>query len=291
MSASCFPVYIRKGSLSAYHDFQALSHWHEDLEWIYVETGQMQYNVNGEILTLRQGEGLFVNSKQLHFGYGNGAGDCTFLCVLFHPALLCSSACVEQRFVQPVLENGAMPCQVLRPGVELEDDILDLLRQLWDSWCGPVFPLQAQSLIFQLWTRLFALSRLPAREAHRPESQHLTLLKSMIRFICRHYPEHVTLARISQAGHVGKMTCCAIFQKYTGETPVSYLTSYRLKKAAELLEGTDQPITDICMAVGFGSPSHFASLFRRAYRCTPREYRARAREIPPDGCKNRPQQV
>ena len=69
----------------------------------------MQYNVNGEILTLRQGEGLFVNSKQLHFGYGNGAGDCTFLCVLFHPALLCSSACVEQRFVQPVLENGAMP--------------------------------------------------------------------------------------------------------------------------------------------------------------------------------------
>ncbi|OUN75259.1 hypothetical protein B5G12_02950 [Faecalibacterium sp. An58] len=82
-----------------------------------METGQMQYNVNGEILTLRQGEGLFVNSKQLHFGYGNGAGDCTFLCVLFHPALLCSSACVEQRFVQPVLENGAMPCQVLRPGL------------------------------------------------------------------------------------------------------------------------------------------------------------------------------
>ena len=102
----------------------------------------------------------------------------------------------------------------------------------------------------------------------------------------------MTLARISQAGHVGKTTCCAIFQKYTGETPVSYLTSYRLKKAAELLEGTDQPITDICMAVGFGSPQPFCIAFPPGLplyapgisRPGPGKYRRMV-------AKNRPQQV
>ena len=61
--------------------------------------------------------------------------------------------------------------------------------------------------------------------APRPSTQHLTALKEMIRFIYGHYTEKVTLEQICRAGHVGKTTCCSVFQKYTGESPISYLTS------------------------------------------------------------------
>ena len=83
--------------------------------------------------------------------------------------------------------------------------------------------------------------------------------------------------QISRAGHTGKTTCCAIFQRYTGESPISYLTGYRLKKALELLENTDWTVAEICFASGFSSASYFAAAFRRCYGCTPTAYRARLR--------------
>ena len=53
---------------------------------------------------------------------------------------------------------------------------------------------------------------------------------------------------------------------------------YRLAKAAELLTSTSLSIGDIARAVGIKSQSNFAQLFRRDYRCTPREYRACAQK-------------
>ncbi len=41
-----FPVYVRHGILSTYPNYSAISHWHEDLEFILVKKGEMTYNVN-----------------------------------------------------------------------------------------------------------------------------------------------------------------------------------------------------------------------------------------------------
>ena len=96
----------------------------------------------------------------------------------------------------------------------------------------------------------------------------------MLRFIYEHYDQKISLTQISKAGNVGKTTCCTIFQKYTNETPVSYLISYRIKKGIELLETTDKTISEIALEVGFSGASYFTEIFHRAYGCTPTEYRA-----------------
>lgn len=58
-----YPIYIRKSMLSSYHNFEALPHWHDDIELITVLQGKMEYNVNGEIVTIQQDEGIFINSR------------------------------------------------------------------------------------------------------------------------------------------------------------------------------------------------------------------------------------
>jgi AraC family transcriptional regulator, melibiose operon regulatory protein len=58
-----FPAYIKKGQLSNYPDFRAVSHWHDDLEFILILEGQMSYDVNGQKISLQTGEGIFVNSR------------------------------------------------------------------------------------------------------------------------------------------------------------------------------------------------------------------------------------
>ena len=86
-----YPIYIRKSMLSSYHNFEAPPHWHDDIELITVLQGEMEYNVNGEIITIQQDEGIFINSRQLHYGFSKTKEECEFLCILIHPIMLCST--------------------------------------------------------------------------------------------------------------------------------------------------------------------------------------------------------
>ena len=61
-------------------------------------------------------------------------------------------------------------------------------------------------------------------------------------------------------------------------TPADYLRRYRLQQAATMLadSGRAKPaITEVAYANGFDDPDVFSRAFRRAYGCTPRDYRAR----------------
>ena len=49
------PIYLRGGRLSDYPNFSEIAHWHNDIELIALLDGEMQFNVNGNILPLSAG--------------------------------------------------------------------------------------------------------------------------------------------------------------------------------------------------------------------------------------------
>src|SRR4051812_41784515 len=83
-----FPLYVRKGRLRHFDRFAAACHWHPDLEYILVLDSSMEYFVNGKILHLAKDDGIFVNSKRLHYGFSADKTDCSFIVVVVHPSLL-----------------------------------------------------------------------------------------------------------------------------------------------------------------------------------------------------------
>jgi len=60
----------------------------------------------------------------------------------------------------------------------------------------------------------------------------------------------------------------------TGETPVEFIRSVKLNKAAALLENSDMKIAQIGYAVGFTSPNYFARAFKAKFNVLPSEYSA-----------------
>ena len=82
------PIYARRDALSSFPDYRCPCHWHRDLEFIHVISGQMQYFVNGAIVTLEAGNGLVVNSSRLHYGFSPQQRQCWFTCVVVDPELL-----------------------------------------------------------------------------------------------------------------------------------------------------------------------------------------------------------
>lgn len=63
----------------------------------------------------------------------------------------------------------------------------------------------------------------------------------------------------------------------TGETPVEYIRSFRLEKAAELLIRSGLSITEVAYEVGFITPNYFTRAFRTKYKLSPSEYASQFR--------------
>ena len=100
-----YPIYIRRFCLSSYPNYAAPSHWHDDIEWILILDGSMEYNVNGTLIKLKAGEGIFVNSRQMHFGFSTTHQECDFICILLHPMTLCLTPGIERNYIVPVVQN------------------------------------------------------------------------------------------------------------------------------------------------------------------------------------------
>lgn len=266
------PVYIRKGWLSAYPNFAAESHWHDDIELILILSGEMQYNINGEIITLKEGEGVFVNARQLHFGYSESKRECEFICVLLHPVLLCSSRTVEQNYISPLLFDQHIPFCHLKDNIGWQHDMLSSIREIYEARNDTLSELKIQRAFLDIWIALCE-NVISVQKKELVSNHHLSVLKDMISFINENYGEKLSLASIATSGKVGKTGCCTIFKRYINKTPNEYLTELRLRKSMELLKNTDMTILEISYAVGFSGASYFTETFRKFYGCTPGEYR------------------
>ncbi len=62
-------------------------------------------------------------------------------------------------------------------------------------------------------------------------------------------------------------------RRLTNLTPAQYLNECRLGMAVGLLQSTGLNITDVALTCGFSSSQYFATVFRRRYGCTPRDFR------------------
>lgn len=148
-----YPVLIEYTNLSSYPDFRAINHWHDDFEFTYVFSGHMKYNVNGTVINLSKGNGIFVNSKQMHFGFNLKHQDCLFLCIVFKPTLLCINSAFEEEYVKPII-NNSLPFLKLGEQNSLQKEILSSLLTLKDSEQSK---LAIQTKLFAIWNDLYQI--------------------------------------------------------------------------------------------------------------------------------------
>ena len=98
-------------------------------------------------------------------------------------------------------------------------------------------------------------------------------MKNMLQYIDEHYSDNITINEIAESVSLSVSECLRCFHRTIGTTPIQYLKSLRIKKAAELLTNTDMKIVDIGIICGFQDMSYFAKTFRNIYGCTPSQYR------------------
>jgi AraC family transcriptional regulator len=87
------------------------------------------------------------------------------------------------------------------------------------------------------------------------------------------FDEPITLNDMAKVACLSTNHFLRTFKQAFHQTPHQYLTHIRLERAQGLLVQTDQPVTEVCLAVGFESLGSFSWLFRQRLGLAPEAYR------------------
>jgi len=119
------------------------------------------------------------------------------------------------------------------------------------------------------YTRQFKVV-LPAVEV---ESEDEKLLLKITQYIEANINSvNLTVEELSKHLFMSRASLYNKMVQLTGETPVEFIRSIKLNKAADFLENSDMKIAQIGYAVGFSTPNYFARAFKAKFNILPSEY-------------------
>jgi transcriptional regulator GlxA family with amidase domain len=65
----------------------------------------------------------------------------------------------------------------------------------------------------------------------------------------------------------------ALFKRSTGSAPIDYFTRLRMRRACDLLDGTDLSVKEVATALGYEDPFYFSRVFKSINQVAPSDYR------------------
>jgi len=97
--------------------------------------------------------------------------------------------------------------------------------------------------------------------------------RRILSYIDSHLQDDLTLERLAAEIDLSPDHFGRAFRTSLGTSPSRYIAQRRLQRAKALLLDPGMSITDIAMALGFATPSHFTSNFHKETGTTPSQWR------------------
>lgn len=269
-----FPTYIHDGYIYPGCTWERVPHYHGDIEFSTVYSGQMGYTVDGTNIIIKKGETLFINSEKIHYSFSTENKVARYVLAVMHPRIICSSYAVESKAIKPIITDRSVPFIHFKAEDYDAPAIQRILQDMSRNAIGNEFLIT--KAFFELWDiimhRFTDAYRVHIGHMEEGDSHNIKL-KAMMIYIDEHYNEPITLQEISEAGGVSQSLCNQIFNKLTEKSPIEYLMHYRSRKVADLLQAGDMSMSEIADITGFSGASYMAETFKKFYKLSPRDFK------------------
>jgi len=81
-----------------------------------------------------------------------------------------------------------------------------------------------------------------------------------------------TVESLAESAGMSRSAFAPRFKQLLGQTPLEYVTEWRMQKAMQLLEPRDKKLIDVARSVGYESDAAFSKAFKRVVGANPGEY-------------------
>lgn len=257
--------------------------WHERLELFLPLDGPTHFRMGDEEVRLDTGELLVVDNFKLHHVVDFSGFDTRAVVVSFMPEFVYSlgSPSHDYTFLLPFYSKGkAGPYRLgaAEPAASrvysalsdlLERYFLNENQQLREAGCKAFL----LTVLYHLANHC-STSQIMNWEFLR-EQQRCLSLRPLFEHISRNFSAKLTVSQAAALVHMSRPKMMKTFKKVAGMTLVAYLNHVRISNAAKSLRESHQTIAEVAASAGFADQSYFDRQFKRAFGCTPNEFRQR----------------
>lgn len=98
-------------------------------------------------------------------------------------------------------------------------------------------------------------------------------ISKVLRLIHDRYTENISIELLAGEVYLSRSAFIERFTRLVGESPISYLTAWRMQKSILLLRSNRQTIDRVAENVGYSSAESFSRAFKRHFNISPQEAR------------------
>lgn len=240
------------------HDF----FMNQDVTLYFVLAGHLEIIQNGQIRQLNSGDIYLVNHKEIIGLVGSKDNTVVSVCLRFNS-----------------LQNEAVAFQLNRPlSWAYRQDAYPLIARCLASliieWLKKETGYQAIADGELSRLKGLLLRHIPNQSQAADDGVLISSKNNQIvAYINDHFHEKISLSDLSERFYVSKFYLAHSFKQQIGLSVGSYLKEIRLLHSLELLEKTDETLTDIALKNGFASLRAFSDAFKEKYQESPSAYR------------------
>ncbi len=277
--------------IASIHRFKSISDFvfheeaHDFWEFLYVEKGAVQADVNSTPHTLNKDSILFCQPGEPHSVRSKGDVSSSLISIGF----ICDSPAIEF-FRGKILEVS--PSERLLLNKIVQEASLAYSCQL-DTPCyrqlirrdSPNIPFGSEQLIQvylqQLLIQLIrnhetdsAFAAIPKSVRKRGEDE---LFYKIISYMEEHIDEHLSIQQICRDNLIGRSLLQQIFRDNTGYGIIDYFSLMKITAAKQLIRRQKMNFSQIAEHLGYNSIHYFSRQFKKLSGITPSEYAASIR--------------
>lgn len=258
--------------------FRLYPHIHRELEFLVITKGSGAIYIDGKEHFIKEGDGVFVNSCQLHLGVPADKNPCEFFAVVFAPELIGSLGgdIIAEKYVFPVINKQISLSAFLSSEIQWQRQIIELLYEIHDSGVMkmPLSELLTKAKLLEIWRLMF----LHGEHSAPGSNSGIEKVKAAMEYIRAEYASPLSLNDMARKINLSRDYFCRLFTSVVHVTPFTYLLRVRIDNACRLLRENRLPVSEVAESCGFNSFSYFSKRFKEVMGCTPVEYGYRCRD-------------
>ena len=253
-------------------------HRHSHIEIMYSLSGFADVLIHGKKYAFNKGDAVIINPKLVHKVLCN-ENTATIYSIRFMPEMLyqLDNTLPQLRYLMAIWQKS-MDENPYISAKELSQIGIDrLIHEIIDNFTHKqyAYEIVVQSKINNIFALMLRKYCATTVENSGPANTMIPAFEKAIMEAKNNLFEYNT-ERAALDANMSYSYFCNNFKKAYGVSFSSYLESMRLHEAEHLLLTPEMSITDIAMATGFSSASHFIKKFKLAYGITPYTFRATA---------------
>jgi AraC-like DNA-binding protein/mannose-6-phosphate isomerase-like protein (cupin superfamily) len=274
-----FPIDVRFLKFDRKRDIRL--NRHDYFEILYLQSGEVEYEVHGRRLRMKQGDLFVVGSTQLHRMSAFVRTPVKVAALYFLPELIRGTEKTgdDIEYLMPFLvqDDGFPHVIAARTGIPTQ--VFDLMTRAaaelpTKSYRGRLSVKTYLKMILVLLVNHYAAFR-GSEDIYLRKQRDFERLAPLFEFIDHNFGEPITVEEAAVVVCMSKSNFMRFFKQVTGQPFVAYLNHFRIAKAEVLLTTTDRSIAEVSQEVGFCDQSYFGLVFRSVVGVAPRDYKGR----------------